>query len=647
MGPRRRPDPLPAALLLVGALLGGCHDPVRACEDEGGEWIEDACWPGLSERACPAGTSPRVGAGGCVPVGHGATRACPHGFEAAADGWGCAPVYATGCQPGFKPVLGEAGCVRIDDCQRAFPPAAATIFVDDDYSAAEVDATHFASLQAAVAAAPAGAHLAIERGVYEGVLVLERPMTLEGRCAAGTLLGDLMAGWSVVVEAGVSAGLSHVSFGNYAGGIQVREGGSLDASHLYLGQVGSLGLAAFGPGAVLRAREVVIQDTLPGSDGSDGIPVLARGGGTVSLSEGWIHGYYQGAGVAFEAGSRVTFERVIAERGFPGGSGTRALAMLADAGGRIEARTSLFRQSGQAGFHLDGEGTLLLAEEVIVHDLAELPSGTARGRVLEVYDGAEAQISGFTFRSGGDVAVLVSKGRAFLDTGVIRGATTAGGVVETNAGAAVTAGGELGLTDVALLEQAADAVVALGPSVLVAREILAHRTHIATGEARGIGLAVMDGATGRVEDYTVWEAGWVGVQTAGAGSRLEAERLGVIGTRPVSETQRGLGLLVHDAGTLLLSESRVRGTDGLGLTVGHESGGVSTGGAAGVEHSILEDNTVGLNTQGIVALEVVEGLPAQLPPDRLLVSEDTLFRENLVRIASERVVLPSPPSFSP
>lgn len=629
----------------------GCRSTEHRCEKSGGEWLEDACRPGLKSGTCPPGSTAQVGDSECAPVG---TGPCAAGFETAADGWGCQPVFAPGCRPGQRPVLGERSCQPIDDCQRPFPPAAATIFVDDDYPAGELDATHFASLTAAVAAAPAGAHLAIERGVYEGVIVLERPMTLEGRCVAGTLIGDLMAGWSVVVDAGVAASLSHVSFGVYTGGIVVRAGASLEASHLYLGSVGALGLLAEGPGAAIRAREIVIDDMIAVDISmADGIPAVARGGGSVSLTESWIDGYYQTAGLATGAGSRMAFDRVIAGGGTPGAANS-AFAMLAEAGGRLDATGSAFAHTAFNGFHVSGEGSLLIARDVTVLDAASVATGGARGRALDVQEGAEAQISGFTFRGGADAVMLLSDAQVFLDHGVVRGVTLDDGVSVLNTGVAVIDGAEANLTRVAVLDTANDAVVAAGvgpsgtASHLVLREALIAGCHRNDQNGQGVGLAVVDGATARAERLTIRDAGWVGVQVSGPDASLDAEGLAVIDTRAAESDRPGLGLVVEDHARLLLTGSRLRGTDGIGLVVGSDLAGASGGERAGVADTVIESNTVGVNTQNAVAVEVATSLPEALPEDRLLLTEDTLFRENALRLASERVVLPAaPPPFSP
>ena len=132
------------------------------------------CAPVLAE-SCPAGTRPSIGDTECVPVGW---SACPEGFAADPSGWGCRAVLpADACSGDELELLGSESCQPIA-CPEEFPPAAATLFVDDDFGAGELDATHFASIGAALAAAPEGATVAVEAGKYLKSLIAERDVTL-------------------------------------------------------------------------------------------------------------------------------------------------------------------------------------------------------------------------------------------------------------------------------------------------------------------------------------------------------------------------------------------------------------------------------------------------------------------------------------
>lgn len=77
---------------------------------------------------------------------------------------------AVACTGATRERLGDAACVPVGDCNAPFPPAGA-LLVDDDFTAAQIDATHFRSVGAALAAAPAGGVVAVDAGRYEDVVI--------------------------------------------------------------------------------------------------------------------------------------------------------------------------------------------------------------------------------------------------------------------------------------------------------------------------------------------------------------------------------------------------------------------------------------------------------------------------------------------
>src|SRR2546423_3836813 len=101
---------------------------------------------------------PATGPRDCVPVGW---NNCPAGFAPDPSGWGCTDISpAQPCSGATLETLGSTACQPLGDCAAPFPPANATIFVDDSY--AQVDSTHFRKIFDAVQSAPFGAVIAVE-----------------------------------------------------------------------------------------------------------------------------------------------------------------------------------------------------------------------------------------------------------------------------------------------------------------------------------------------------------------------------------------------------------------------------------------------------------------------------------------------------
>ena len=112
----------------------------------------------------------------------GGWAACPEGSVPRASGWGCeAVVPATACTGATRDVLGSTTCAPVGDCAGAFPPADATLFVDPNGAS---DATHFATIGAALVAAGSGAVIAVAAGQYPESLLANKDVTIAGRCAA-------------------------------------------------------------------------------------------------------------------------------------------------------------------------------------------------------------------------------------------------------------------------------------------------------------------------------------------------------------------------------------------------------------------------------------------------------------------------------
>src|SRR5262245_5585242 len=133
------------------------------------------------EAPCPAGTMAKLGSAECQPVGW---TSCPDGFEADPSGWGCRDVSpSASCTGATRASLGTTTCAPVGNCSAAFPPPGATLFVDDDYTAAELDGSHFAEIADALAAASDGDVIAVEGGAYTHGLALTHSVTVVGRCA--------------------------------------------------------------------------------------------------------------------------------------------------------------------------------------------------------------------------------------------------------------------------------------------------------------------------------------------------------------------------------------------------------------------------------------------------------------------------------
>ena len=203
--------------------------------------------------------------GGCMRVGAPAT--CLKGWNLVKRGW-CEPVLPAGnCPKGSMSVIGKATCQPIRDCDNGkygnIKVTSKTIYVDRQYARADSDGTKskpYQSIDDALSAAPSGAHIAVAAGEYLENLVINKQVTLEGRCPR-----------LVSVKGYKTDHIATIQVTN--SGTEIR------------------GLSVTGPGigvVLISATKVVVDRCLISDNGSTGLAANAYSEGTVrySLVEG-------------------------------------------------------------------------------------------------------------------------------------------------------------------------------------------------------------------------------------------------------------------------------------------------------------------------------------------------------------------------
>lgn len=184
-----------AAPLLVGLVVAvGCareSAPAPPGCPAGTDAVGEACVPHFDE--CGDAALPLAG-GGCRALGVPADS-CGAGFVADGHG-GCAVVGpAEVCPTGRLALPGETVCREVAPCGAgrwgALPTGAPVVYVDAAFGgggSTGAEDRPFATLDAALAAAPTGAVIALAAGTYSGNFVAPRAVTLHGRCPADVAL---------------------------------------------------------------------------------------------------------------------------------------------------------------------------------------------------------------------------------------------------------------------------------------------------------------------------------------------------------------------------------------------------------------------------------------------------------------------------
>jgi len=643
-----------------------------------------ACTEVLPPAECGPGTMPEIGKRECQPVGW--TGACPEGFVRDASGFACVDKLAprAACAGATREDLKTGGCVPVGDCNAPFPPAAATIFVDDD---GPTDATHFTSLGAAMALAPEGAVIAVEAGTYkEDVRLGVDKVTVVGRCAEKVRFespGGPRAG--LYVKGGTGGVVKNVTITGFRGGV-LMEGGDVTIEDSLVDANNTLGVyLRFGAKVTMRRSR--ISNTVLGDELGSGIVVYD--GSVLTLEDtAVVDNYFRHATVDGKGSTLNATSTVFARNTKLAGSDEEVSISVED-GASAKLVKSAVIDSLHAGVTVTGEGsTVELSESVIRRVSGKLK--TSGGVGLTAFKSGVAKLVSSAIS---DMPVL----GAYGDGGglvVLEGSTIVGlppgAAVEFGRGASASKGGRLQFKDAAIIGCPQSGVglqeEASGTfERLYVRDARPIRESI--GDFGGFGLLVE-----KASKATVTRSSFVGNTLAGITSNYDsevtAEAVLVKSTRAIPGLTPGSALqvavngkltmtrsalvgnttetaIVTSGGALSLVRSTVHGTAkdgdgqfGHGIAVFPEAtallddvavydnpavGIISDGGRALVRGGLFARNAVAVHAQNGASVTQSDAAAEDLGGGELRVSTTTRFLDNGARVGNGVIAVPEAP----
>ena len=521
------------------------------------------CTEILPAKACAARSMPVLGQSACAPV---AAAACAAGFEARADGWGCRAVAASACTGATMELLGQAACAPVGVCSATFPPAGATYVVDTAFTPGQIDATHLKTIGAALAAAPAGAVIAVNSGSYAEALTLPRSVKVVGRCAS-----------QVTVTAPPPANVEGL-----------RPGAGTDSTVEGLTLTGHLAAAVVDRGAKLTLRNVVI-------DGNAGGGVLAAGAGTrVTVDHSVVRAstdstLAKGYGLEASAGAElvITQSAVTENTGFGiqiVGKGSRArieksviartasdakqdfgLGLMVRTGAAAQVLASSFSGNRETSVVSYGPGTSVTLTDTTID--ATKNSGVGYGRGVLVDEGT-VTLERVTVAASTDIGVLAEvRGTATLIDSVVIG-TVAGDDGKNGFGVSSISGGTVTLKGSALVgnHQSGAAAIGANAKVLVESSLIATTDADVDGE-RGYGIDLESGGIAEVRGSALVGNTSAGVAAIDAGSKLTMTSSVVLGTRADAKKRAGRGLAIETGAVANVSATAVVGNRDIGISI--------------------------------------------------------------------------------
>ncbi len=661
-------------LSLVG--LGAVTLGPRECESGFSlDIANDSCEPVLPAVPCREGTMVQLGRTDCVPVGW---TSCPQGFKPYSPGWGCVgELPLEPCVGATKQTLGSTTCLPVGDCSVPFPPETATVFVDDSFTSAQLDGTHFQTIGNALKNAEGGSVIAIEHGTYAESLLIERPVTLIGRCPAavklagpGTGPGILLSetsnvsiqgmtvsgfSWGAVAHNNSQLTLEQMVFdGNKNTGIHVEE------STMHLSNSVVRGTQPFqeqfGIGISVEMSEVDISDSEIASNTEVGI-VVGDARGHLKMVRSSVHDTRPGrSGIArlihAERGGRVEIEKC----DISNGRGTLVLIR----GGSLKMTDTAVRQSpSQAQFQGNTGG------------------GVASGITINMQSIAAFQRVG-VFQIQG-VGISVESAKATVEDSNVMDST----LPPVGLGLGLQAiDGQLAVRRSAFLGNVGVGVHLVSSTNVEINDSLFSDT-LSSSQTDGRGLNaeysdfVMQGSTSENNSGTGFLV---------AGGRATISDCVVVNTQPAFGFSGGDGMAFHSGAQVILDSSYIKDSPEVGLaifesdvkvlhsvirngnltafgrygdgiiTVGdslleivdtsvHSSKGgglICSGGSARVHGGSFVGNEVALSIQDGSQL-AVSAAPSPVARDQwVVVSEGTLFKSNTVKVSAGALPLPEP-----
>ncbi len=569
---------------------GALPDPAR-CVLVGVPWESRYCPPGFI-----VDTAAKVGEGALPPC-----KADP--LDCGADPYGDSTLQDA---PGVFFVDGAAG---------------------DDSAAGSRDAP-LRTIAAALAQAPALGTIAVAAGTYTESLVIDKALTLRGRCAAMVTVAGPAGAYVSEINAGAgqgNVGVTGIRFTGPGEFVYVTAKVPVTLERVWIDGVRSVGLGVSGEGTVVDARSMVIQGTLPrAEDGNFGTGVEAGGAARLTLTDVRVS-RNRFLGLNFLGGSDVTALRVLIDGTLPQESDQAYGYGASVAVGSSLSLTSA-RVQGNRGIALrfSDPGTIVEVTRTLVdltrpqEDNLDLGIGIAvqnraKVTVVETRLSANRTCGLVAFAEGtaldGSVSDVAAE-RLIIDHTSPRLTTMADGY-----GTMVGAGARLTVKEARLSQNRSAGLYVTGSGAEVnATAVLVDGTLPRLVDlAVGTGVVANKGAVVKLSGGRLAGNLTAGLFVEGPGTKATADALVVDGTLPQkSDGGHGRGVIVQVGAFLAMKDAYLIDNADIGLSVG--------AGAGAIANRLVVDGTPGQGSKGTghTAILVGDGGGATLTDVRVL-----------------------------
>ncbi len=497
--------------------------------------------------SCGAGARPVAGEATCTPVG---TTEAPKGFTS--DTWGFRAIApGAPCSGANAAHLGDPTCrpIDLDDaCSAPFPAAGVTLLVRAGGTPypGRPDLRVFASVDEAVAFAPAGSTIAIDEGTFRAPVSIAKAVNLVGRCSEKTSLEG--ASFGPRVESPVEVSFTSLALmGAPKVALYVNSGANVRLDRVFVHGLNDG--VVIGNGASLTATRTVFAGPERGSNPNSATAgVHGSYSARVSLDDVEIRGYNL-AVLSESLGTEITVRRSILHEQRTVDTEPESLSML---GVFTGARINIVESHVEAGAgrigvvgaaRLDGQtdptssgdppASLRVTRSTLVH------AGTRReiGSGLDLLGGATASLDNVTIRHQCAVGIGASDGSMLT----LKDSIIQSGPIETRVGMSIVAASRSRIVvDSSVIVGASQFAVMLheASEATVSRSLIKDTKEVVAGEfasfiTAGQALTMASGASAKIEDSAfVGNEGTALFVDAGA---VDIERTVFSGTKRSSE----------------------------------------------------------------------------------------------------------------
>jgi len=377
--------------------------------------------------------------------------------------------------------------------------------------------------------------------------------------------------------------------GNYGRAVQVDSGGEATLTEVTLVQNRELALSVEGKGSKVTMKRASILETQPGAGGIFGVGAGVQQGGRLSLEETAVVGSrYYGLFVA-DAGSEIELDRSLVQDTRCDTSGQFGRGIEVVDGGKVTLRDSALLGNREYGVFVAGAVGGKRAEAVVSSSLIRDTTAIAahRGGVgVAVQSGARAELDRSALIDNQAVSLFISDGKG-------------------GSGEACEA--------------------------KVSRSLIGPTLPAPDGSQ---GAAVVCGAPLTMASSVVTGSHGFGILVANPGSSASLVEVVVDNTVVEKDSgEYGHGL-VGGAGSVIE-------LDGCELTDNAGVGMAFSGGSGVVAACVIARNKVGAHVQGGSKLVESASKPASPVAGQVIVTTDTQFVDNLTRVGSGEISLPT------